>query len=429
MTFERRLIFFFIVTAVLISLQLLVLSSFKKFLARKGFNKKKLNYAAVSLVSVLNFPHIFFFLLRFDVSKFPDLLYYTLFVPYFVYQSAMFFIGIILLAIKIIKSPFSLTLFILKKFNSIQQYLSGLKSKRKIVKFDKSRRAFIASSGVFLTGYAFIGAGVGVLRKDKYEIIRQTIHLKNLPDSLKGVTVTLISDIHSGPYMPEDKMNEYVKIINELKSDLIVIPGDLTNTSKDEIYPFVNSFKNLKAKHGIYSTLGNHDYFSDPEFIAEVITNETPFKMLRNNSEIININGDNLIIIGTEDTRDSGAKQNEVILKYISTAKDTAINKAIEKNINYNTTPKILLCHKPYIFDNLNSFDIDLVFSGHTHGGQVIFASLGDYSLSFASLVNKYVSGLYLNGNRKLYVSRGIGTVGLPIRVNCPPEITVLTLM
>jgi predicted MPP superfamily phosphohydrolase len=429
MTFQQRLVFFLIVTAVLVSLQILVLSSFKKYLIRKGLNKKKLNYGIFSLLIVLNFPNVLFFLLRFDLSKFPDLFYYTLFVPYFIYQAAMFFLGIILLTIKLIKSPFSLTIFILKKFNFIKEYISGLKSKRNIVKFDKSRRAFIASSGMFLTGYAFIGAGVGILRKDKYEIIRQTIYLKDLPAKLKGTTITLISDIHSGPYMTEEKMNDYVKIINELNSDLIVIPGDLTNTSKDEIYPFVNSFKNLRAKYGIYATLGNHDYFSDPEFIAKVVADKTSIIMLRNDSDIISINGEHIIIIGTEDTRDSGANQNEVILEYIAAAEKTSIDKALGKNVNYKSSPKILLCHKPYIFDNLNNSDADLILSGHTHGGQVVFASVGDYSLSFASLVNKYVSGLYFNGEKQMYISRGLGTVGLPIRVNCPPEITLLTLM
>lgn len=429
MTFQQRLIFFLIVTAVLIFLQLLVLSSFKKFLIGKGFSRKKLNYGIFFLLTVLNFPHILFFLLRLDVSRFPDLLYYTFFVPYFIYQAAMFFLGIITLAIKLIKSPFSLTLFILKKFNFIKEYISRFKSKRHVVKFDKSRRAFIASSGVFLTGYAFIGAGVGVLKKDKYEITRQTIYLKNLPGNLKGTTITLISDIHSGPYMDEETMRDYAEIINGLNSDLILIPGDLTNTMKEEVLPFAKAFKNLKAKNGVYATLGNHDYFSDPEYIANVINNETPLILLRNKSDIINIKGEHLFIIGTDDTRDSGTKQNDIILNYISAAETSAKTKAEEMNIDYNAAPKILLCHKPYIFDSLENSDADLVLSGHTHGGQVVFASVGDYSLSFASLANKYVSGLYTNGEKQLYISRGIGTVGLPLRINCPPEITVLTLM
>lgn len=428
MTFQQRLIFFLIVTTVLISLQLLVLSVFKKFLIKKGFGKKKLNYSILSILIILNFPHILFFLLRFDVSAFPDLLYYTLFVPYFIYQAAMFFLGAILLAVKLIKSPFSVTLFILKKFNFVKEHILRIKSRENVVKFDESRRAFIASAGVFLTGYAFIGAGVGVLKKDKYEITRQAIKINNLPQSLRGTTITLISDIHSGPYMTEETMNEYVELINDLNSDLIMIPGDLTNSQKNEIFPFAAAFKNLKAKHGIYATLGNHDYFSDPEYIANVVNNKTPMKLLRNDSDIIKINGENLAVIGADDTRDSGTKQNDIILKYISSAENTAKMKADDLNLDFEKIPKILLCHKPYIFDSLEDSKIDLVLSGHTHGGQVVFASVGDYSLSFASLANKYVSGLYSNGSKQLYISRGIGTVGLPLRVNCPPEITVITL-
>jgi hypothetical protein len=340
----------------------------------------------------------------------------------------MFFLGAILLAVKLIKSPFSITLLILKKINFVKEKILRLKSKKKVVKFDESRRVFIASTGIFLTGYAFIGAGVGVLKKDKYEITRQTVKLNNLPNSLKGTTITLISDIHSGPYMTEDTMKEYAELINDLNSDLIMIPGDLTNSQKGEVLSFAAAFKNLKAKYGIYATLGNHDYFSDPEYIAKVIYNDTPLRLLRNKSDIIAINGANLAVIGSEDTRDSGTKQNDLILKYILDAENDAKEKVAVMNINYSEIPKILLTHKPYIFDNLENSDADLVLSGHTHGGQVVFASVGDYSLSFASLANKYVSGLYSNGNKQLYISRGIGTVGLPLRVNCPPEITVITL-
>jgi len=340
----------------------------------------------------------------------------------------MFFLGAVLLAVKIIKSPFSLTLYVLKKSETVKSFFRKYQNRKSVDKFDKSRRAFIASSGVFLAGYAFVGAGVGVLGKDKYEIIRKNIFIKNLPEKLNGITITLISDVHSGPYMTESKMKEYASIINDIKSDLILIPGDLTNSRKDEIHPFVNAFSGLKAGYGVYATLGNHDYFSDAEYISKIINENTDIKLLRNNSEIININGENLVILGSEDTKDSGTKNNNKILKNIETSELTAIDKVNSLNLDYSGLTKILLCHKPYIFDELKNKDINLVLSGHTHGGQVVFASVGDYSLSFAGIVNKYVQGLYQNGDIKLYISKGLGTVGLPLRVNCPPEISVLTL-
>jgi predicted MPP superfamily phosphohydrolase len=87
-----------------------------------------------------------------------------------------------------------------------------------------------------------------------------------------------------------------------------------------------------------------------------------------------------------------------------------------------------MLCHKPYIFNNIADKNLDLIVSGHTHGGQIVFVKLGDFNLSIAASISKYVSGYYREGNSQMYVSRGIGTVALPIRLNCPPEITMLTL-
>jgi predicted MPP superfamily phosphohydrolase len=89
----------------------------------------------------------------------------------------------------------------------------------------------------------------------------------------------------------------------------------------------------------------------------------------------------------------------------------------------------VLLCHKPYGFDNIAQRDVDLVLSGHTHGGQVVPVKIGSFNLSFAGLLSKYIEGHYKIGKANMYVSRGIGTVALPIRINCPPEITKITLV
>jgi uncharacterized protein len=87
-----------------------------------------------------------------------------------------------------------------------------------------------------------------------------------------------------------------------------------------------------------------------------------------------------------------------------------------------------MLCHKPYYFREMLDKNIDLILSGHTHGGQVVLARVGKLNLSIAAAVSPYISGLYQEKNSKMYISDGIGTVGMPIRLNCPPEITILTL-
>lgn len=341
--------------------------------------------------------------------------------PFFIFQGAVLTISIYLLAGKIIKLVWNIPLFILKRFKIIRERIEKLKTRKAVIQYDKSRRAFITAGAAFVSGYAFIGSGLGVIDKDRYDITYKDIKIKNLPEELNGTTISLISDIHSGPFMDVNLMKEYCDVVNSLNSDIIVIPGDLTNTKKTEIHPFNKAFSDLKAKYGVYGTLGNHDYFSDPDYIANAISNESPVKMLRNKTEFINIKGKELCLIGVEDIRDSGTTYGNVLIEYI----DKTLEETDEK---YKSLPKILLCHKPYIFRDIKDRNIDLMLSGHTHGGQIVFAKFGNVNLSIAATVSNLISGLYKEGDSNLYVSRGIGTVGFPMRLNCPPEITQIKL-
>lgn len=131
-----------------------------------------------------------------------------------------------------------------------------------------------------------------------------------------------------------------------------------------------------------------------------------------------------MYLSGIEDTKESMVSDREQILKYFN----TMLNKAGTDYYNYNEAPKILLAHKPYYFPEMSQKDIDLILSGHTHGGQVVLAKYGNFNLSLASTVSNYVSGLYRQGTSQMYVSRGIGSSTLPLRMNCRPEITRITL-
>ena len=424
MTQIERIRFLSTIILILLSLHVLNLYTFRTFLKRYKVNKKVINLFTVFLPVFFNIPLLYAIFHRFDYSSVPVWLYQIYVVPFFVYQGANLLIGFYLLIGKIIKAPFRIILFIIKRFKKLKQKIESFKKKKTVVNFDKSRRAFLTTSAMFVSGYAFIGASVGVIRKDKYEITNQKIKINNLPDELKGITLALISDVHSGPFMDEYTMKEYTNVINGLNPDFIIIPGDFTNSQKNEIHPFNNAFRDLKAKYGIYGTLGNHDYFSDPNYIADAVNNESPIKMLRNKSDIIKINGKDLCIIGVEDLRDSGTARNSNLIDYI----DKTIQDTKEENKNFDAIPKILLCHKPYIFNEISDKKIDLVLSGHTHGGQIVFVKFGNINISIAASVSNYISGYYREGYSQMYISRGIGTVGLPIRLNCPPEITVLTL-
>jgi len=139
---------------------------------------------------------------------------------------------------------------------------------------------------------------------------------------------------------------------------------------------------------------------------------------LRNQHRVINIKGKDLYMLGIDDTISSGANMPEV-LKYYGDM-DVFLK---TNDPNYINSPKILMCHKPYGFDILATRQPDLVLSGHTHGGQVVPFKMGNINISFASTVSKCIDGLYKIGKSSMYVSRGIGSVGLPIRINCPRKL------
>jgi uncharacterized protein len=417
-----RIIFFLIIFSILLGLQYLVFYTFKKFLKNKIKSKALIKIITITPFVLFNIPFIWAIFNNLDFSILPKWLFNAYIMPFFAFQGAMLIISIYLLAGKILKLVWNIPIFILKRFSKIREKIEKFKTRKAVIQYDKSRRAFITTSAALISGYAFVGSGLGAIGKDRYDITYKDIRIKNLPEELNGTTMTLISDIHSGPFMDEDMMKEYCDVINSLNSDLIFIPGDLTNTKRLEIHPFAKAFRDLKAKYGVYGTLGNHDYFSDAEYIANAVSNESPIKMLRNQSEFINIKGKEFCLIGIEDMRDSGAQKNNLLIEYL--------NSTLEKTDNkYQNLPKILLCHKPYIFREIKNQNIDLMLSGHTHGGQIVLAKFGNVNLSIAATVSNLIDGHYREGDSNLYISRGIGTVGFPIRLNCPPEITQIRLM
>lgn len=417
-----RIIFVVIALGIIFGLQSLVFFTFGKFLKKNNVRKSVVNLFTFIPFVLFNLPFIGVIVSGFDFTGVPKGIYNFYVLPFFAYQAAMLLIGVYLLVGKIIKLVINIPIFILKRFKSIREKIDELRKRKGMIKYDKSRRAFLTTGAALVSGYAFIGSGLGVIGKDRYEITYKDIKIKNLHEELNGTTLTLFSDIHSGPFMNEDMMREYCNVINGLNSDLIFIPGDLININPQEIHPFNRSFRDLKAKYGVYGTLGNHDYFRDAEYVARSVKNESPIKLLRNQTEFIKINGKEICVIGIEDIRDSGTGRNNILINYLNTALENT-------NEKHHNLPKILLSHKPYFFREISDRKIDLMLSGHTHGGQIVLAKFGDLNLSIAATVSDLISGYYKNGDSNLYVSRGIGTVGMPMRLNCPPEITQIKLV
>lgn len=281
------------------------------------------------------------------------------------------------------------------------------------VSYSHSRRKFLKNGLIGLSAYSALGTASNTSEHD-YDIIEQQISIPNLPNAFKGFTIGMISDIHSSVFMDKEDMLKYVHAVNELKTDLVVVTGDFVNSQTEEVYPFAEAFSELKAPFGVFGCLGNHDFFADNvEKVAQEV-NDCGVKLLRNDVLQIFKEDSFFNLIGVDDIG-RGVEPEVYIGKAVSSIK--------------NEQPRILLCHKPYFMETYNNFSIDLTLSGHTHGGQIVFARIGNTVIAPATLFSKYVAGLYTQKNTQLYVNKGLGSVGLPFRINCPPEITKITLL
>jgi predicted MPP superfamily phosphohydrolase len=287
-----------------------------------------------------------------------------------------------------------------------------------------TRRKFLYGGIMATTSLAVVGCVGGIMSRNNVEITKKTIALPNLPPEFKGTTITLASDIHSGPYMDVDEMKSIVQLINDLKSDIILLPGDFVSTHLNELPPAVEALSGLHAPMGVFATTGNHEFYVNADAVSEGIVS-AGIAMLRNENYAFKKNGASLYLLGIDD------KDADGISNYIE-GKSAPHVEATYSGIPENAAT-ILMNHKPYLFEEYAKTNIGLMLSGHTHGGQIVLARFGKTIITPSAFASKFIEGMYTpemsSSKSQMYVSRGIGTVALPMRLNCPPEITQITLV
>lgn len=276
-----------------------------------------------------------------------------------------------------------------------------------------SRRQFLARAT-----YAYAAAGLGlsgygIWSAERLPVVtRRTLFFADLPPGLDGIRIAHLSDVHAGIHMERAKMEAIVAQTNALQADLIVQTGDMIDIAASYIPDYVRAFRDLKAPLGVVTVLGNHDrYTGEDEVIRGV--RDTGQAFVQNGSHIVERNGTPLALVGIDDPRNWRADDPQ----------DADVGMALRR-----TPPgvfKILLAHRPGAFDSAAPRGIPLTLAGHIHGGQFYLPVIG---WSAGRLITKYVMGHFRQGSSQLYVSRGIGVVGVPIRVFAPPEIALLEL-
>ncbi len=292
-----------------------------------------------------------------------------------------------------------------------------------------SRRFFITKTGLALASVPFISIIYGTTRgRFNFRIERLKLNMAELPGMFDAIRIVHISDFHiAGFYNNEDQLNRAVEIINSLDADLILFTGDFVNVYASEILAFKDILIRLRAKTGTYSILGNHDYGdyhswpdekSKKENFSKIIQyqEDMGFKMLRNESTLIERAGQQIAIAGVENWGKPPFAQYGDLKRALGSIPEGTFT--------------ILLSHDPSHWDAevLDKGNIPLTLSGHTHGMQFGFERA---DIKWSPVQYKYPrwGGLYREKDQYLYVNRGMGCIGYPGRVGMPPEITLIELM
>jgi hypothetical protein len=293
-----------------------------------------------------------------------------------------------------------------------------------------SRRKFISQLAIFSAFVPLVVLTYGVLRNAyNYKFHKVQLSLKNLPASFKGFKIIQLSDIHSGSFNQTRPIERVIEKINALNPDLILFTGDLVNDLASEMDDYKAIFSKLKAKHGVLSILGNHDYGdyafgrdTSPEKEANFDTllalqKEMGWDLLRNEHRMIERNGDQIAVIGVENFSANGRFATHGDLKIASAGVP-------------NNQIQILMSHDPSHWDfeiNKDYPNVDLTLSGHTHGFQFGIETKW-LKWSPAQYMYKQWAGLYQKGEQYIYVNRGFGNLGYPGRIGVLPEVTIIEL-
>ena len=311
---------------------------------------------------------------------------------------------------------------------------------------DPSRRYFFRTASIAAGAAPFLGVMYGfAAERLNYQVRRVEIPIPNLPDGLSGMKIAQLSDIHLSGYMPRSQVRRAVDMANDLGADIAVVTGDFITGAGDPLADCIDEVRRLCVPLGVWGCNGNHEIYAMAEDAAEILFQQAGMKLLRSENEQLIFRGAQFNLIGVDYQRERGPGGRRVELL-------SEMQSLVRRDM-----PNILLSHNPNSFNRAAELGIELSLAGHTHGGQVQVEIL-DHRLSPARFITDYIAGEYqrplfapaindrawqgspkrvdlrlsnldaTRGHAVLYVNRGLGTVGAPVRLGVPPEITLLTL-
>ena len=304
-------------------------------------------------------------------------------------------------------------LFLLVAFTDLVLFLGGLVSPKELhaatgtPEPPTSTAERVRSAGVVIVALAFVAAGIRVARRGP-RLEHVEVEIPRWPAALDGFRIVQISDIHIGPILGRPFSRELTDRVNALDPDLVAVTGDLVDGSVSKLRDEVAPFGDLRGRHGVFFVTGNHDHYSGADGWSSCME-ELGFVILRNRRITLEAKGERFELAGVDDHRSGyetfGGEDLDAALEELPPDR-----------------PVILLAHDPSTFKKACRMGIDLQISGHTHGGQIWPFGY------FVRLAVPFVAGLYRRGQAQLYVSRGTGFWGPPMRLFEPAEITEILI-
>jgi predicted MPP superfamily phosphohydrolase len=277
-----------------------------------------------------------------------------------------------------------------------------------------SRRKFLGISAGALAAGAL---GNSFYEPQEANVSQVLITLKRLPSVFDGLRIAQLSDIHFTSFMTIDHLDRVIELTNAQKPDLVILTGDFVtaahhgrgrNLKAEQAWPCADILRRIQSPLGCFAVLGNNDYGTVADVVAEALSTGSRIQILRNRAIALERDGARLWLAGIDSVTAYRAKPDDAL-------------RGVPKQ-----ECTIVAVHEPDFADVMRKFPVDLQMSGHSHGGQIRFPGVG--ALYLPPWARKYSMGRYQIGELQLYTNRGIGVIGFPMRFMCPPEIAVFTL-
>ena len=280
-----------------------------------------------------------------------------------------------------------------------------------------SRRAFLAATAAFAPQLLTVSLTAIALRQlEQFRIRRITVAVRHLPAALDGLTIAHVSDMHAGRFTRSATLREMIGTVNDLRSDLVLVTGDLINGALHELPEGIDTVRGFDARSGVYMIEGNHDLFPG-RAAFESRVRASGIRLLVNETEQLTVRGHPLQLLGL--------RWGGPTFRRRQGYDDATIAASFEELLALRDPVAfpIVLAHHPHAFDPAAAAQLPLTLSGHTHGGQLMLNA----ETGFGPMMFRYWSGHYTRGNSHLIVSNGVGN-WFPLRMRAPAELIHLTL-